>query len=445
MAPIRPLPEEILALIIAEMDPKEDTTTITALRLASKTCCRLASPLLHRVVIVGLPTKGNQPDSIATQQGYKVLQRLTELPQLKQFVKSIVIQQKIRMSSAQPQCYPQENRADSLGRRSAAVSNVHLPTDLEQEIAQALAAEAAPGCVAFLLADCTDVESLELHLGYTAVSRLVQRVIEAATERYLKPRVNPAAPLQETWLLHRVKELIIGTGSSFANDTGLPDVLNLLCLPQLRSLSVFGLANNRQFHNHKLPEADNVIRNDNPISFVLDSCMLNGEGLERLLAAGSQPRSLVARWRVGLWNEHLTNSEIGDALRISGTTLDKVHLDTAQLHQFRRQLPEMPFGDLRPLTARTIMLSQTLPQKGTTGASDSLPESVEQLYVLGVEPEETVDFDDLLAYKVLPRLEKVVCVPWLHYAFEDNYGPVYTKCVDYDRVGGFELGNSHKE
>ena len=193
-----------------------------------------------------------------------------------------------------------------------------LPEELERELRNVVSTGSASGCIAFILAACEKLETLKISLGGNAVGKMVSGVLNFATKRHLERRLEPQTAINEFNMLGSVREISLG---DFAYETTLADAVSFLCLPQLNRLSVFGLADNCRFSDRTLPEAEDIARNDNPVTLTLDSCMLGGEGLGRLLAACSNAKSLTVRWRLGLWNEHLKNELIGEAIREQGRRL----------------------------------------------------------------------------------------------------------------------------
>ena len=439
------LPEEILSSVLAFLDPQIDHSTVAALRLANKTLCRCVTPLLYRRVKAPLATPGNSIDE-SKVSAYKLIEELDGDPKLRSWVKEL------STSPATQSMIRDEARKQDIGENAPlpfydGVSKSSLPEPLKQDILRALSKRSEHGGVAYLLTICTEIECLHFRMGFEGFRGLPRKVFEYATRLHQEAALSSSGPSENTRMLHAVTSLSFGHQY---NDSALSNVLDLLYLPQLTSLTVDGLGNNISHRDHSLPPPDNLIRIYNPLTIKLPSCMLSGPGLRRLLAACLKVESLTVAWRVGDWTRDLTNQEIGDAIRQCGTSIKHLVLDTADVYSERTRSEEGPsFGDLTDITAHTLAVHRSTlyldydrpMQHGFPTLRISvpaLPRTLRKLYVLGVEPDEVERCRDTVASFHLPHLRDIVIIPWHHHVIEEWFGPVHHESVDYHKAP--ELG-----
>lgn len=175
--------------------------------------------------------------------------------------------------------------------------------------------------------------------------------------------------------------------------------------------------------------------------------MLSGRGLGRILGACEDPFSLTIRWRPGLWNDHLSNEPIGQAVRVFGHRLEFLHLDTTDVYKHRsksRLRSTPPFGSFVSMTnLRTLAVPRyAFPLENCSVADivNILPSTLQKLYVLGVGHEKSEEeraasdaFVDTCcqAKRHLPGLKEVYTVKWYHFSIHEYGGPVHHACVDY--------------
>jgi hypothetical protein len=427
------LPEELLTLVLSNLNPKEDRSTIHAVRSSNKLLCRLATPFLYRTIEVGLATPGNKVDIEATAKDNAVVQELFAIPEYADFVKELKIWQ---------------SQGGVLWQRDATKvqSEGTEEEDLEATVREAAKNNGSKDAgVAYILLACKNLEVLQAAMSYPVLGKQVVRVLEHASSLHLQARI---AGTPEPNLLRSLREVHLG---SWNYEAALQDVLNVLCLPALCHLSMFGVADNRLWSTHNPPKHDGSIRNSNPISLVLDSCMLGGVGMDTLLATCPNARSLTMRWRIGLWNKHFTNEEACDTLRERGRNLEVLHIDSTGEYAFRYfQTAVGTYGSFSSLNAKRLAVPKAffdhlleLPaEQRSFHAAELLPKGLKELYVLGVEDNEMEEMTAIVGTDALPGLEKSVCVPWFHDSFYDHGGMRHVRHVDYDGIAGFELKTS---
>ena len=428
------LPEELLTFILSNLNPKEDSATINAVRLSNKLLCRLATPFLYRTIEVGLATPGNKVDADATTKDNAVIQELFTIPEYADFVKELKIWQ---------------SHGGVLWQRDALKAPSEDAGEQELEAAVREAAknnDSKDAGVAYMLLACKNLEVLRAAMSYPVLGKLVVRVLEYASSLHLQARITGTP---EPNLLRSLRQVRLG---SWDYEAALQDVLHVLCLPALCHLSMFGVADNRLWSTHNPPKHDGMVRNSNPISLVLDSCMLGGVGVDTLLATCPNAKSLTMRWRVGLWNQHFTNEEACDTLRERGRNLEVLQIDSTGEYAFRySQTAVGTYGSFASLNAKRLAVPKAffdhlleLPaEQRPSYVTELLPKRLKELYVLGVEDDEMEETTAMVGTDALPGLEKSVCVPWFHDSFYDHGGMMHVRHVDYDRIGGFVLKTSN--
>ena len=429
------LPEELVALILSHLNAKKDASTVHALRLSNRMLCRLATPYLYRTIHVGLPTSGNYMKLDDATRDKATVKHLIDHPAWTGYVKELKLTQSHEnMIKDGDEVRKQQQRQDP-------------GEDLESSVMDALEAGFPDNArVAFVLLKCENVQVFESTMS-PAMGRYVSRTIDDVTANHLQARLNPSQAVSKSLPLSKLSKLSIHGGHY---EISLEKTRSFLCLPALLYLRISGLADNQQFFERKPPKHDDIVRNTNRLTLVLDSCMLSGVGLDTLLATCPNARSLTIRWRIGLWNEHFRNEEACDVLRKRGGKLEELVYDTDGLYAFRcRETAMNTFGSFADLNLKRFAIQKAffdhllvLPEAGRPAqlaAAALLPKGLKELHVLGVEDEDMSAIMALVGTHVQPGLKKSACVPFHHYSFYDHGGMRHHKSIDYNRVGGFEL------
>lgn len=414
-------------------------------------------------------------------------------PDFARFVKEIQLPKYDFNGQNYPGPFSAETKAAMADLYATALLRPYLPQDLRLEIRETLKMEVPVAHLAFLLAMCNNLERLLIRGGTHGIGRLVWKVLAHGTNANIQHQLQSILPFtsEQDWkpTLHSLTEISLG-GHNY--ETALSSVLHLLSLPNLQLLNVYGLSDTPSWPNHDMPPASETkTHSGNRVALVLQSCVVSGEGLARLLASCPSPFSLTARWRPGPWNDHLSNEDLGDALRREGRSLEHVLLDTTDVYNCRHGSFGPPsFGSFESLTKlRSLAVPEYAfgpsPISGRTDYAAVFPPQLEELYVLGVgrdeanqpragqiidplaeerdaaeegeiaEAEEAVSapisehvgsdpnekFFDERAVAVmddtklqLPKLRKVRFVPWHFYTIEEWFGKVQQRCVDYEMV-----------
>ena len=231
-----PLPEELFTLVLSNLNPKEDSSAINAVRLSNKLLCRLATPLLYRTIEVGLATPGNKVDAEATAKDNIVIQQIFENPEYADFVKELNIWQ---------------SHGGVLWQRDATIATNEATGEegLEATVREAAkSGDSKDAGVAYVLLACKNLETLKAAMSYPVLGKQSVRVLEHASSLHLQARIKS---MPEPNLLKSLRDVRLG---SWNYETALQDVLNVLCLPALHYLSMFGVADNRLWSTHD-PEA----------------------------------------------------------------------------------------------------------------------------------------------------------------------------------------------
>ncbi|KAF7193784.1 hypothetical protein HII31_04853 [Pseudocercospora fuligena] len=456
------LPEELLTHVFGHFDQRDDQHSLLNLRLVSKTFRRLVDPLIC-IVLDGTPeTKSDvdlsgYPNRLMAMRDPEVRGRLRpKFLQLKKWAEKVSQQpclarmfvKEAKFGHMHPRREPD---AYTPGSVMAMYEQLSTPIDmcayLRQQVLSRLAEHHEKGHVAIILSLCHSLETLDFAFGFEASGRLLTRYFQFIAERHLAhyAGLSPAFPVMGS-----IKTVRIGV-STFNYCTGVSDALTMLTLPRLEELTIRGLADNRSHSNHDLPPLDGIVRNRNAnLRLNFDSCMLSGEGLSHILAACTSIYSLTARWRGGLWTEHLQNPPLGDAIREHGWKIRRIHLDTTPcwIGVGRNHTPEEPFGSFADIHSKMLALPRSnfpvdglwLPSHVIRGrhVAGQLPPSLEELYVLGAD--DAAGFDALLNHPDLPCLQKVVCVPWLRKSARQGWrGFGDTTCINYWKTTGLEI------
>ena len=435
------LPDEILTIVLGHLDRREDRKTILALRLVDEQCDRLARPLIYCTLhdSINQHRDLNAPAMGPLQQtAWDIVQH----PELATFIKAIRFDDWDFIGRDKASPLPEGAQPPSKEQYSATLASANLPSDVNNAVIHQLYEETPAGHISLLLALCTDIEDLEAPAGKPFGS-LVSRILLQTT----KDAADVALPLTPkdipTSSFRSLRQYRSGT---FLQDSPMRDILPLLCLPQLRDFQLYGLGDSHTWTDHGLPERPSKYLTYNPISFVLDSCMISGPGLSCLLSACSSPKALTIRWRPGTWNDHLSNEPIGDAIREDGKRLEFLHIDTTDVYEVRRRQTPPSFGSFASLPdLKTLAIPRYAFKRLDCTVEDILfiiPPNLEKLYVLGVGNEAQEEgriasraFEKMLsqAKDLHPRLRKAVIVPWFHFHYDEYWGRVKHQGVDYRR------------
>lgn len=387
-------------------------------------------------------TSHGEASKAPSSQG--LVRRLMTHPRTADLVKEL----QVHSDSGFP--FERKHCRERLISRVVPFENSSISPELEEDICNAIKDGSEEGCVAYLMAICKNLETIEFSCGINPHKKLIKGVIEHTASGLPQAGVGngQVRPLQSVQSI---------TLSDHAYEIPLATVVKLLCLPQLRFLSISGVADNSSCTDRRLPDGRDVIANSNPITFILDSTMMNGEGLAFLLATCPNAKSLTMRWRLGLWNEDLRKKPIGDAIRKHGTNIEYLHLDTLEADEFNKSPTRNPdtilLGSFSSLHVHTLVLPITaLAKGGGTSLSEQhtsslveLPHSLTMLYVLGVEPHAKETFESLRRQPIFPNLKEVTCVGWHHYKVEEWFGRVQQKCINYNRFPELRLKNIHED
>ncbi|KXS96344.1 hypothetical protein AC578_3092 [Pseudocercospora eumusae] len=456
------LPEELLIHVFAYLDQRDDQASLLNLRLVSKTFRRLLDPSIC-IVLDGTPEiksdvdLSGYPNRLMAMRDPQVREKLRpKFLQLKKWAEKVSQQPCLARIFVKEAIFGRmhprrEPEGYTPGSVMAMYERLSTPIDicayLRQQVLSRLAEHHEKGHVAIILSICHSLETLDFAFGFEASGRLLTRYFEFIAERHLahSAGLGPAFPVMGS-----VRTLRIGV-STFNYCTGVSDALTMLTLPRLEELTIRGLADNRSHSNHDLPPLDGIIRNRNAnLRLHFDSCMLSGEGLSHILAACTSIYSLTARWRGGVWTEHLQNPPLGGVIREHGWQIRRIHLDTTPcwIGVARNHTPEEPFGSFADVHSKMLALPRStfpvdglwLPSHVIRGrhVAGQLPPSLEELYVLGAD--DATGFDALLNHPDLPYLQKVVCVPWLRKSVRQGWrGFGDTTCINYWKATGLEI------
>ncbi len=439
------LPDEILTLIFSHVDKKKDKQTVLALRAVNKQYSRLATPLVWCTVI----DKINQQRHTNTPQVgplQRVAWDLVQRPQLARLVKAIRFEDWDFLGKDRVSPLPQGIQSPTSAAYSVALTPANLPDNVKRAILEQLGEETPAGHLSLLLALCTKLEVLVVPSGCGQFSRLITRILLGESENGLQTALPPQPSSVARSSLRCLREL--NTANNFHGDSVVRDVLPLLCLPSLHDLHIYGLGDSPKRTGHTLPDLPKSCLTHNPISLKFDSCMLSGPGLSRILGPCENPISLTVRWRPGLWNDHLSNEPVGDAIREHGRRLEFLHLDTTDVYKYRynsRGRSPPAFGSFAPITnLRTLAVPRyAFPLENCSVADilSILPSTLQKLYVLGIgneKSEEERARSDAFAetcHQVkyhLPGLENIYMVPLYHFSLHEYGGEVHHSCINYE-------------
>lgn len=455
MATASILPEELLSLTLSNLDPKQDCRTVHSLRLSSRMFCRLSAPLLHRKIKVRMPTPGNFMKREDAEQDIATVEQLEQHPTLASFVKELEISQShagmikegnprpgsdARSVAWQPSATKDEDRQ---------VPKERVPNDDDdsESVIRSAAKEIDrhDARLAFFLLACKNLEVIRSSLSYHILGRQSLDVFNTAASGNLQARLNLSGKTLPSDYLKSIREVrLVNTYHG-----SIEDARTLLCLPALETLRMRDLADNRNMRRGNPPLHDGIIRNTNRVELIFDMCWFSAAGLSTLLQSCPNARALTMRFRPGLWNEAFSNTEVCDSIREHGRNLNRILFDCNPVNHFRFQMrPLGPYGSFSALKATWLGVPKAffdhlfdLPADQRPAEADRLlPAGLKELYVLGVEENEMADMNAMVGVDAIPRLEKSVLVPWLHYVLEDRF-TMHLRQVDYDGFGGFEIGN----
>jgi hypothetical protein len=439
MAPPPVLPEELVALILGNLDPKQDSKTMHALRICNKMFSRLATPYMYRKINIGMATPRNGMNFEDASNDKALVDQLIENTELTNFVKEVHIQHRsVGIKDEEREARKKVIEADD--------------EDVEVAITNALKhADRDDARVAFLLWKCRDLEVVRSAVAFNSHGKLVRRLLTSAGARHLQARLDTSGKKQPPDFLGSVREVTMNTGMA---QNSVEDARTLLCLPALQTLRLGDLADNHFFKERQPPPHDNVIRNTNPVHLIFDMCMMSPGGLDTILQTSPNATSLTLRWRPGLWNDHWVNSEFCNLLRERGQNLERIHFDCTSVLEHRYSMPPIgPYGSFASLNAKWFAVPRAffvhlfdLPvETRPAQAAALLPKGLRELYVIGVEEKEMADMYAIIGKDALgetmEELEISVCVPWFHFYLEEYAGRVHHRNVDYDKTGGFEVSN----
>lgn len=448
------VPDEVWSLVFDNLDRKEDRRTVDSLRRTNKRFHKLVDPLVYWVVEDSFPqnNRGGSKAAGETGQLQQCAWRVAENPELCRYVKKISLRQELwqkgwqegHRHQAHPSSLSTAGNKCMADRYAAALEQSDLPPDLKEAVLEKLRNETLVGHLSFLLAVCPDIEVLEINNRGFGLDQTAHKVMLHATSAHRSSQTDASKPAPSMFRSIREISLV----RQF-DETPLRDALGFLSLPKLEILNLDALSANEHYAN-RIPILDEpACLNRNPVKFVLDSCLLNGQALDRLLASCASPHSLTVRWRPGLWNSDVSNDDIGKALRNSGSTLKFLHVDTTDLYNSRYTVQIPTFGSFAPLTSlRTLAIPNDAFSRGRdcNRAAADLPQSLKNLYLLGIHKSE-ITADPFDAWKdgllsQLPTLGEVITVPWHTYPIDEWFRSVSDKSVDYNVVEGLMLKRS---
>ena len=440
MGSIIRLPDEIWTLILGHFHRKGDRETIHALRLVDKKLHRLADPLVYREVVSNIhqetPPEGKDSPGPLQRLAWDVARQSN----LSRFVKEIRLPRYDFIGQHNSGPSPCDDDGQHLANCYRSILHeIDLPEDLRNELLEHLSKETPLGHLCFLLTTCTDIEVLTLSGGTDGIGKTFHSLLSHTTH-------FPSSLLSP---FHSLTALTLG---SLNYETALSSIIPILALPSLTKLTVFGLGDTTSWWEHDLPalpkKSQSCNKSQSGITFIFDSCMLGGPGLSWLLRS-CRARSLTARWRPGLWNEHLSNADIGDALREAGGDLEFLHIDTCDVYSNRYAVSVPTIGSLTTLEKlKGLVLPRQCLGADDQGniaddACDNLPSGLQHLGVLGVGEERNKMLEqhtrtEMRAKRGFEELREVALVPWWRYEIEEWFGSVPHQTVDY-RVVDYEL------
>ncbi|KAL9085816.1 MAG: hypothetical protein Q9165_007448 [Trypethelium subeluteriae] len=433
-------PDEIWTLVLGHLHRKKDRGTIHALRLVNRQLHRLADPLVCHELVSHIhqktPPEGEDSPGPLQRLAWSVARQ----PDLSRFVKEIRLPRYDFIGQDESGPSPSDDDGEHMADRYCSVlRQIDLPENLRNELLEHLSKETPLSHLCLLLMTCTSIEILSIGCGASIIGKTFHSLVSHAT-RFPSSLPSP---------LHALTSLTIG---SF-NETSLASILPFLSLPSLTHLTAAGLSDTISWWEHNLPAPPRRSpprhQSQRGITFVLDGCMLSGPGLSLLLRF-CRARSLTARWKPGLCSDHLSNADIGDALREAGGDLEFLHIDTCDVYANRHAPVSVP--SIGPLTTLVKLRALVLPRQ-CLGAGDernvaddagaNLPLGLHHLGVLGVgeERDETLELRTRTEVKAkggFEELREVVLVPWWSYEIEEWFGSVSHRTVDY-RAVDYEL------
>ena len=445
MTSTRSLPDELLSLVFRHLDTNEDRQTIFALRAVNKQCNHLARPLVHCTLIDDI-NQHRQLNEPAIGPLQRTAWDIVQHPELAPFIKSIQFRDWDHIGRNRVSPLPEGIQPPSSEHYAACLNAANLPIEVHEAILKQLSEETPNGHLSLLLAICSDLEFLKAPSGYGQFGSLIVRVLLGTTRNASEIILPPHPNTLPKTSLRSLRDLHLG-GNQY--QSGVRHILPLLCLPSLHCIHVHGLEDSHIWTDHTLPDQPSTFITHNPVFLTFDSCMLSGPGLSRILSACEKPKALTVRWRPGLSNDHLTNEAIGQAIREFGQQLEFLHLDTTDVYKRRYRHDDnatpQPFGSFVSLSnLKTLAVPRFAFARENCSAVyivSVLPPSLEELYVLGVGNEgvesERVESEAFArvcpeAKEMLPCLKKVVMVPWHHHSFEEYFGTVNHRSVDYN-------------
>lgn len=441
MAQPPPLPEELITLILSNFNPKEDVKTIQAARLVNRIFRRLATPLLHRRINVRMPSPGDNMKPEDAEKDLAIVEHLIENPEWASFVKDLTITQshKNNISDKDRAVWKKLIEADDEDVKIAVMEAVK---DNRRHDAR----------MAFFLLKCKNLERIHSPLPPNKLHSLVCRMLTTASHAHLN--AQPSSTTPSSTILKNLTQISIDA-SVYQNS--ITDTLTLLSLPSIHTLRIGSLADTARLHDYSPPAFDGVVRNSNPLSLVFDGCMMSPPGLNIILQAAPNTKSLTLRWQPGLWNKHFNNAAFCDMLRASETArgLEKLCLDCTGVIEERYGMQALEsYGSFANLGAMWLAVPKAffdhlfeLPvEQRANEAAALLPKGLRELFVLGVEEKEREGMEMIVGTGVLReaglgKLETSVLVPWFHFSLYEVGGEIRHRKVDYEAKEGcgFEI------
>ena len=187
------IPEELLALILAHLDPLTDQGAVAALRLSNQVCCGQASPLVYRSITANLQPFGNAIDSPSVLE---LVQQLEAQPRLKGFVMELHFAKRskaVKIALDERQAYKDDSSSAPVSFRGLELSET-LVKGLIQEYEE----RSEYGSAVYLLTQCTAIESLSFAFDYSTFRSVIRRIVDEAKNVQAEARLSSYSPKLET-------------------------------------------------------------------------------------------------------------------------------------------------------------------------------------------------------------------------------------------------------
>ncbi|KAI9667666.1 MAG: hypothetical protein M1821_000483 [Bathelium mastoideum] len=361
MKPSSQFPDDLWVQVLEHFDRKLDQPTIHALRLTSRRVYRLADLFVYRTMVDDFSQKP------LTAEGAKSpgpLRRLAwdvaRKPQLARLVKEIRLPCNSIGQEMLGPCPVDDNGVKMLDRYDEILRKVELPTAFRNELLEALKIEAALSHLCFLMVVCTSLEILEVRQNPNGTAALIWKTVSCAVDlmRHRQASILQDVPEQAEPPLGSLKKVSIGSPN--CGFMSLASLIPFLNLPKIQTVEVQDLGD-AAMGQHTIPPpiaTKNSSSIQQPISFLLQDCKITGAGLAWLLSCCKSACSLTGRWHKNINNKHLSNKELGDAIRQEGSSLEFIHLDTTDLDEHCYERTPTSLGDFSSLPMlKTLVVS----------------------------------------------------------------------------------------